>query len=144
MRKDINVVFENLGDKIGEVKYDLDMFKRNCNRNGEPISPSTGRTQSQLKSRELKTLLLIQDLLRLLGENDIDIDISDTNYEFLTNLTTRTGERTTSNVTVEVNEGDDFTILLQKYSKITNVYKRIMDAAERQGLTLDGMTFVKK
>ena len=143
-KRDINMVFEGLEAKISEVGYDLDNFKRNLNRNRIPVSPNTGRTQSQIKSRELKTLQLIKDLLLTLSWQDGELLLPSSSYEFLINLITPTGERSSSNVTVEVNEGDDFTILLQKYSKITNVYKRIMDAAERQGLTLEGMTFVKK
>lgn len=143
-KRDIDMVFEGLEAKISEVKYDLDNFKRNLNRNGTPVSPNTGRTQSQIKSRELKTLQLIKDLLLTLSWQDGELLLPSSSYEFLINLITPTGERSSSIVTVEVNEGDDFTILLQKYSKITNVYKRIMDAAERQGLTLDGMTFIKK
>lgn len=144
-KKSIASILDAIDTKVSEVRHDYDNFKRNLNREGNPVSPSTGRTQSQIKSRELKELRLLNHIIQFIDSQGIDeLELEPDVMSILTNTLTLTGERTNSPVTITVKDGDQLTDLLQKYSKVTNLYNRLMSVAAAEGLVLVGTTFKKE
>ena len=143
--KRIASILDAIDTKMAEVRHDYDNFKRNLNREGNPISPNTGKTQSQIKSKELKELRLLNHIMQFIDSQGIEeLTLEPDVMSILTNILTLTGERTNSPVTIIVKDGDQLTDLLQKYSKVTNLYNRLMSVAEAEGLVLVGTTFKKE
>lgn len=92
------------------------------------LSEHTKSTQIYQKNRELKTLRLIESLLK--GET------TKQDEDFLVSLTTLTSERPQS-VKIEVKKGDKILDVLQRYKDVKKLSEKLQKTCNEQKLKLN-------
>lgn len=115
---------ELLSRKIEELVSSLDALMKNPS-----VSDNTKRTQKFQRTKEIRTLIMMRALI---DESGFSADME----KWFLSLVTLTSERKETQQ-VEVNKGDMLVDLLNKYADKTNVYNKLIKAAELKGLKLN-------
>ena len=127
-----------LKNKIFEMDYNLNELLKS------DVSENTKRTQKFQRTKEIHTMLIIKALLVRLQEcNGYDTlgpkgpdALSPEVFKWFESLVTLTSERKSKYV-IEVHENDRVMDIMEKYKDVKDVYKKIMKAAEDNGLKAD-------
>ena len=116
-----------INDKISEYK---DTIKRM--RVEEGRAQSTINTQTHLKRREVKILVLIKELMEQIKDVKLTADSS----EFFNALTCLSENRGG----IKVHEGDNLMDILKEHQETRDAMGKIQRACEKAGLTIDYST----
>ena len=117
-------------ERIAELKSAVEELKTSDKKSAS--------TQLYNKRKELKSLRLIAELISMLPKDEFKL----TDEEAFIQLTTLSTERVHYDAVV-VKEGDKLLTVLQAYKERKDIYNKVMSAAEKAGLKLEGDTFVK-
>lgn len=120
-------------ERINEVKQAVAVLKTSDKKSAS--------TQLYQKRKEIKSLTVISELLSLLTNDEVKLKSND-DFISLTNLS---AERKVYEAVV-INEGDALLDILKKYADRKDIYNKVMNAAEKNGLVLDASTnkFVRR
>lgn len=120
-------------ERINEVKQAVAVLKTSDKKSAS--------TQLYQKRKEIKSLTVISELLSLITSDEVKLKSND-DFISLTNLS---AERKVYEAVV-VNEGDALLDILKKYADRKDIYNKVMNAAEKNGLVLDASTntFIKR
>ena len=120
-------------ERINEVKQSIAVLKTSDKKSAS--------TQLYQKRKEIKSLTVISELLSLITSDEVKLKSND-DFISLTNLS---AERKVYEAVV-INEGDAMLDILKKYADRKDIYNKVMNAAEKNGLVLDASTntFIKR
>lgn len=120
-------------ERINEVKQAVAILKTSDKKSAS--------TQLYQKRKEIKSLTVISELLSLITSDEVKLKSND-DFISLTNLS---AERKVYEAVV-INEGDALLDILKKYADRKDIYNKVMNAAEKNGLVLDASTnkFIKR
>lgn len=120
-------------ERINEVKQAVTVLKTSDKKSAS--------TQLYQKRKEIKSLTVISELLSLITTDEIKLKSND-DFISLTNLS---AERKVYEAVV-INEGDALLDILKKYTDRKDIYNKVMNAAEKNGLILDASSnkFVRR
>ena len=120
-------------ERINEVKQAIAVLKTSDKKSAS--------TQLYQKRKEIKSLTVISELLSLITSDEVKLKSND-DFISLTNLSS---ERKVYEAVV-INEGDALLDILKKYADRKDIYNKVMNAAEKNGLVLDASTntFIKR
>lgn len=120
-------------ERINEVKQAVTVLKTSDKKSAS--------TQLYQKRKEIKSLTVISELLSLITTDEIKLKSND-DFISLTNLS---AERKVYEAVV-INEGDALLDILKKYADRKDIYNKVMNAAEKNGLILDASSnkFVRR
>ena len=123
-----------LEDKVVELGARADAVKAD-----ETLSKNTRQTRAYGFRKEMHTLELMCDIIKALGENQVEIELEDAAAKHFDSLTTSSADRVAA-TTIEVHKGDTLMALLQKYDGRKDILAKIQKACESAGLTLNMAT----
>ena len=98
--------------------------------NDPKTADTTKRTQKFQRNKTIHEMRLFDTILQQCGD---EISLCDDEQKWFNSMVTLTSVRK-AKYTVEVHEGDRISELLQKYSEMNDVYKKLMKAADEAGL----------
>ena len=103
--------------------------------NSPKNTDATKRTQKFQRNKAIHDMCVCQMFVRRLANelSEGTIEVEDEMAKWIDSMVTLTSERK-AKYTVEVHEGDRISELLQKYSEMSDVYKKLMKAADEAGL----------
>ncbi len=95
------------------------------------VSENTKRTQKFQRTKAIHDMVVLSTILEQAKSDEITF--STEAQKWFDSMVTLTSVRK-AKYTVEVHEGDRISELLQKYSEMNDVYKKLMKAADEAGL----------
>jgi hypothetical protein len=123
---------EALNERTDELKAILRALAAGKSIEGADLSPNTCNVQRHHRTYELR---LVGVMLALLAKVDSDdVAIPEEAYKGFIQLTEPQRKIATA---IEVNEGDSFIELVQKYADAKNIVERINKTASAKGLKVD-------
>jgi len=117
--------------KVEELKTIISSLKVN-----ETLSNSTRGTQLYAKGRDRRVLNLIKALVKQIPS---DVELSEKDMGTFTLITCLASERVARS-SVVINEGDKLMDVLQKYSTVKDIARKIQIQCEKLGLHIDYTT----
>lgn len=126
---------EAIDFKIDEVAATLEALKAD-----PAVQESTKRTQNFQRTREIHNLQVMAALLDAIPGDTVSLEPIIVDY--FNRATGLTAVRK-AKYTIEVHEGDSVMDLLDKYSSLKDVYKKIQKAVAEAGLRIVGSDIVR-
>ena len=131
--KSIYALKTSVQDRIGTLENKNDRIQ-----NDASLSPNTKKTQNYQITHELKLLTAVMsclDYMSLSGIEEIPEDLEKDVRAIIPQEVKKT--------IIEVHEGDNVIQLLDKYSSVKDIYKKLTKACDDAGLKIVGQDIVK-
>lgn len=131
--KSIYALKTSVQDRIGVLENKNDRIQ-----NDASLSSNTKKTQNYQITHELKLLTAVMSCLDYMSLNGIE-EISEDLEKDVRAIIPQEVKKTI----IEVHEGDNVIQLLDKYSSVKDIYKKLTKACDDAGLKIVGQDIVK-